>query len=115
MPLPETQVRAAFAAVGAFLEKRRPPVSIRDKLDFRADISGSDVFIVEVRPDHLDKTQKRDTPVAKMKWVAARKVWRLFWMRADLKWHSYKPFPESAEIAVLVDVVDRDSNCCFFG
>ncbi|MDD2763927.1 MAG: DUF3024 domain-containing protein [Opitutaceae bacterium] len=96
MALPDTQVRACLKAVGAFLAKRRPPPEVRDRLDFHADISGSDLIVVEVRPSFSDPSRKIEHPVAKAKWVEARKVWRLFWMRSDLKWHSYTPKPEAA-------------------
>jgi len=115
MPLPDTQVAACLKAVGAFLEKRRPPLEIRDRLDFRADITGSDVVVVEVRPAFEDPSRKVEHPVAKAKWVATRKVWRLFWMRADLKWHSYTPKPEAATIEAVLSEVDRDPHRCFFG
>ncbi len=115
MALPDTQVRACFEAVGAFLAKRRPPPEVRDQLDFRADISGSDLIVVEVRPAFKDPSKKIEHPVAKAKWVEIRKVWRLFWMRADLKWHSYEPKPEAATIGAVLAEVDRDPHGCFFG
>jgi hypothetical protein len=97
------------------LTKRRPSPEIRDKLDYRANINGSDLVIVAVRPAYDDKTQIREHAVAKAKWVQKRKVWRLFWMRADLKWHSYKPMPEAAHIDDIFAEVDRDAHGCFFG
>jgi hypothetical protein len=115
MAVPDTQLRACLKAVGAFIEKRRPPLHIRPKLDFRADIKGSDVVIVEVRPSFRNKRRIIEHPVAKMKWVDSRQVWRLFWMRADLKWHSYDPLSEAADIDTLLFEVDRDPHCCFFG
>ena len=36
-------------------------------------------------------------------------------MRADLKWHAYTPAPPSADLAKLIDVVDEDAYCAFFG
>jgi Protein of unknown function (DUF3024) len=97
------------------LEKRRPPLAIRDQLDFRADIKGCEVLIIEVRPDYRDAKETRGIPVAKMKWIGTRRIWRLFWMRADLKWHAYQPLPEATDIADLLKEVDRDPHCCFFG
>lgn len=115
LALPDTQVRACLKAVGAFLAKRRPSMEIRDKLDFRADIDGSDLIIVEVRPAFNDPSRTIHHPVAKATWIGARKVWRLFWMRADLKWHCYSPKPEAARISTILSEVDRDPHGCFFG
>jgi hypothetical protein len=115
MAIPDPQLRACLKAVGEFLEKRRPPLHIRDRLDLRADITGSEAVIFEVRPPFLDRKQTVEHPVAKVKWIGTRKVWRLFWMRADLKWHSYDPRPEATDIETLFSEVDRDPHGCFFG
>lgn len=115
MALPDIQIRACLKAVGAFLAKRRPPPEVRSQLDFRADISGSELIIVEVRPAYQDPSRTIEHPVAKARWIGARKVWRLFWMRGDLKWHSYSPKPEASTISVVLSEVDRDPHGCFFG
>lgn len=104
-----------MSAVGAFLERRRPPPEIRGELDFRANISGAEVQIATVRPSYQDKSQKAEHPFARAKWVAKNKHWRLYWMRADLKWHSYKPMPEARTMAEILAEVDRDPFGCFFG
>jgi hypothetical protein len=115
VPLQPEQLQECVSAVGAFLEKRRPHPAIRDQLDFRANITGCELIVVEVRPSFHDKRRTIEHPVARAKWVAARKKWRLYWMRADLKWHSYKPMPEATTVAAALSEVDRDPHCCFFG
>jgi len=115
MPLPDDQIRECLAATGEFLSNRRPPPNIRDQVDFRADIEGQEVTLFCVRPAYGNKEQKANHPIAKARWVGTRKVWRLYWMRGDLKWHSYTPLPESSSIATLLAEVDRDPHCCFFG
>ena len=42
-------------AIHAFLEKRRPPVHIRDKLDIDCRIDGQNVEVQEIRPDWQDE------------------------------------------------------------
>jgi hypothetical protein len=115
MPLSPAQLQECLRAVGAFIEKRRPPAVIRDQVDFRADISGSEVIIVEVRPRFDDKHQKIERPVARAKWIATRKKWRLYRMRADLKWHDYQPLSEAATLDLILSEVHRDPHGCFFG
>ena len=115
MALRDEQIRECFREAGAFLERRRPRAEIRDKLDYRADIVGSDLVIVAVRPAFQEPTRKTDEHIAKLKWVGTRRVWRLFWMRADLKWHSYEPMPEAATVAAGLEEVERDPYGCFFG
>lgn len=115
MAIPAEQVRECLSAVAAFLIKRRPPPEMRHMIDYSVDINRSDVLMKSVRPAYNDETKKAEFPFAKATWIDRRKVWRLFWMRGDLKWHSYQPLPESPSIAALLGEVDRDPHCCFFG
>lgn len=115
MPIPETELRECLRAVGAFVEKRRPPVEIRDRLDLRADIEGSAVVINEVRPAYNNPKVIRHHPVAKAKWIGTQKRWRLYWMRADMKWHAYDAGRPLKSIAEILAEVDRDPHSCFFG
>lgn len=115
MALPPAHLLEALTAVGAFLAKRRPAAHLRDKLDFRAVITGSEVTLVEVRPHYQDKTRIIEHPFARAKWVGTRQVWRLFWMRGNLKWTAYEPIPEAPALAALLAEVERDPHCCFLG
>ena len=115
MSLAELQIRECLGATGEFIIKRRPPPEVRDQVDLRADINGQEVTIISVRPAFDDPSRKAEHPIAKARWVGTQNVWKLYWMRADLKWHSYEPLPESPSIATLLAEVDRDPHCCFFG
>lgn len=115
MPIADKELRAALAAAGDFLTRRRPRPEIRDQLDYKIDINGSDLTIFEVRPRYDDPSKTIEHGVAKMKWVGTKKAWRLFWMRGNLKWHSYEPKPEAAAIDVLFKEVEKDPHGCFFG
>jgi len=47
--------------------------------------------------------------------VRAVRRWRVFWMRHDMKWHTYQPVPDVATIEEFVALVREDRNACFFG
>ena len=72
-------------------------------------------FIFELPPQWNDPENIIEGSVAKATYVKSRKIWKLFWMRADLKWHSYKPFPTSTSIEKILEVIDKDTNGCFWG
>lgn len=115
MPVPAEQLSASLRAAGEFLTKRRPAAEIQHLFDYKIEIEGRALTILGVRPRFDDETKYVEHAVAKMKWVGTKRTWCLFWMRADLKWHSYAPLPEARSIAVLFAEVDRDPNGCFFG
>jgi hypothetical protein len=115
MALTELEVKRCERALARFLERRRPPPGIRPRLDIGYRISGQSVEIFEIRPHWLDRSKKRESPVAKATYVRARKLWRVFWMRRDLKGHGYQPQPETRSLDEFLEVVDRDEWSCFFG
>jgi hypothetical protein len=115
MAIPEKELRECLRAAGAFIEKRRPKPEIRDRLDLRADIEGSALVISEVRPAYNNPKVIRHHPVAKAKWIGTLKAWRLYWMRADMKWHAYDAGRPLTGIAEILDEVGRDPYGCFFG
>ncbi len=94
---------------------QRPPESVRDQVDFDYRLEGQSLFLYEVRPHWQDKNQILDTPVAKLTYVKSKKAWKLYWMRQDLKWHSYDPLAEHKNLDALLNEVVEDPNGCFFG
>ena len=98
-----------------FMERRRPPEHIRPKLDFGYRITGQSVEIFEISPDYRDESKKTERSVAKATYVRAQDVWRVFWKRADAKWHGYEPHYEVGSLHKFLAVVHQDEHRCFFG
>jgi hypothetical protein len=101
--------------ISEFLERRRPHPSIRNQLDLSFRIKNQSVEIFEVRPAFQAPEEKVQHPVAKATYVRTQDAWRVFWRRADLKWHSYPPTPEVKSLYDFVTLVDQDKHCCFWG
>ena len=53
--------------------------------------------------------------MAKGTLVKATGEWRVYWQRADLKWHRYDPAPSVASLDEFVKLVGEDENACFWG
>lgn len=102
-------------AMDAFLAKRRPPAHIRAELDIGYCIEGQSVELFEIRPQWNDPSVIRQHPFAKATYVRTQNYWKIFWMRATLKWQSYEPTPSVASIDEFLRVVDADEYRCFFG
>jgi spore coat polysaccharide biosynthesis protein SpsF (cytidylyltransferase family) len=115
MPLSEFEIKKIEKEVGSFVEKRRPPPHIRDELDVAFRVKGQSVEIFEVRRLWNDPKEKIEEPVAKATYVKTQKVWKVYWQRADLRWHRYDPDPEVDTLKKFLDLVDRDEYACFFG
>jgi hypothetical protein len=115
MALSEFETKKIEKALAALMEKRRPQVSIRSKLDLGYRISGQSVELFEIRPRYDKPEIILEHAFAKTTYVNTQRVWKVFWMRADLKWHGYKPNPEVCSFEEFLDLVDRDEYGCFRG
>ena len=115
MPFTEFETARIEAAMADFLAKRRPPVEIQDRLDLAYRIEVQSVVIYSIRPNWRDESIKIEEPVAKATYVRTTKRWKIYWMRADLKWHSYPPHPEAVLFEEFLAVVHKDENGCFWG
>lgn len=115
MALSEFETRKVERAANEFLKIRRPPAEIRAEVDLEVRIAGQSVQIVEIRPHFLEPSRIMELPVAKATYVKKRQCWKIYWMRSDLKWHSYPPEPELRSIEDFFAVVDADEHSCFFG
>lgn len=114
MAFSELELKRIDQTVGA-LCRRRSPAAHRDELRLEYRVTGHDVLIYETRPDWQDPSVWMEHGVAKLRFVRSAREWRLYRLRATLKWESYEPLPSSRDLADLVAEVDADRFCCFFG
>ena len=115
MAFSEFETKKFEKVVDSFIQKRRPPPHIRNELDLGFRIKGQSVEIFEIRPLWQNPKEKMEEPVAKATYVKTQRVWKVYWQRADLKWHRYDPDPEVQTLDEFLAVVDRDEYACFFG
>ena len=115
MALTELERKRCEKALTDFMARRRPTPHIRDQLGVGYRIDGQSIEIFEIRPDWQDNSVRHERPVAKATFVRTQGIWKVFWMRADLKWHSYGPKAEVNTLKEFLGAVDRDEHGCFFG
>lgn len=100
----------------AFLERKRPPPEIRHKVDLTYRIENQSVTVVEVRAAWRGPPGATiELPIAKATYVRKHDHWRVYWQRADLKWHRYDSGREVKTVAAFLRLVDRDEHNVFFG
>jgi hypothetical protein len=98
-----------------FIAKIRPPKSIRKKLDIGYKIEMQSILIFEIRP-RWDKPEIHvEYPVAKATYIKTKKSWKIFWLRANLKWYSYTPNPIVIALKDFTTLVEEDRHNCFWG
>lgn len=105
------------AIIEEYVEKMRPSIEIRPKLDIGYRYEKWTLEICEIRPLWTDMESKEKIwyPVAKSKYVKSRKVWRLYWMRASGKWEYLEPLGEQTKLLRVLELIEENPNGFFFG
>lgn len=114
MAFDELELKRIKQGVGSFSPKHSP-AHLKDKLRLEYAVKGHDVVIVERRPQWDNESEWTETPVAKLKFIRSANKWRLYWMRADMKWHEYQGLSSSHRLDDLVQEIDADPLAGFFG
>jgi len=115
MPIDSLQALDIIEAMENFIERRRPPENLRDQLDLSYRIEGQSIVVFEIRPRFNKPSVKLECSIAKTTFVKAKNHWKIFWKRADLKWHSYGPAPTVNSIEEFVKLIEEDKYSCFWG
>lgn len=115
MALTHAQTEEIAREAARFLEKRRPAEHIRPQLDYGYRVEGQSVIIYSIRPRWDNPSQIVEEPIAKTTYVQTKGHWKVFWLRADLKWYAYDPKPHVRTIGLFFNLVHEDRHFCFFG
>lgn len=78
-------------------------------------VDGQSVILFEVRPQWNDPSKYLELPYAKLTFVRSRNLWKLYWRRADLKFHNYQPKSSARDLSALVEEIEKDPYGCFHG
>lgn len=116
MAFREEELRKWEPIIASFIEEQRPREEIRSQvdLDYSIDIDDQSIVIFEIRP-HLFRNEKVKIPITKTKWVRRQRVWKIYWERADLKWHKYDSLPEVETLEEFIEELKEDPWACFWG
>jgi len=98
-----------------YMEAIWPPEKIRPKLDVGYSIDDQTIELYEIRPFWNNPEKILNHPYARSTWVKVKNRWKVYWRRADQKWHAYKPFPEVSTLGDFLRLVEDDEYCCFKG
>lgn len=115
MAISEFEVKRCEREIERFLSAKRPPAHIRNQLDFGYRIENQSVELFEIRPQWNNPENKIESAIAKATFVKKEQIWKVYWQRQDLKWHSYEPMPRVKYFEDFITLVSEDAHACFFG
>ncbi len=111
----EIEIKRIEKSIQDLMSSRRPTQKLRNKLDLNFKIEKHSVEIYSIRPQWNDPSKIIESSVAKATYVRKQKIWKIYWQRADLKWHTYEPNPTVFQIQDFIEIIDKDEFGCFWG
>lgn len=115
MPIELLLTLDVIEALENYLDRIRPSEELREQVDVAYKIEDQSIIIYEIRPFWKNPKEKIESPIAKTTFIKSKNHWKIFWQRADLKWHSYQPKPTVKSIKEFVETIEADSHGCFWG
>jgi hypothetical protein len=97
-----------------FIQARRPPPALRNQVDLGFKVEDQSIVIYERRSHWKNEGQFIESLVAKATYVRKQDAWKIYWLRQDLKWHSYESLPEVNKIEDFLAELALDPNGCFW-
>ena len=95
----------------------RVPARLRDQIRIEFEVRGGSVTILECRPPWRPANGPEWTrvPVARLRHVAAQRVWLLDWCDRNLRWHRYDGIDPSPNVDPLLAEIKADPIAIFWG
>ncbi len=93
--------------------ENRQKFSDEVKVDFH--INNQSIEIFERHPDKSLAKGYFDYSVAKITYVNTIQQWRVYWMKGNLNWTSYRRAPQADTIGDALSIVDKDEDRLFWG
>lgn len=108
-----------IARIRRFVDKRneRIPPQAREQIRIEVDFDAGSATILECRPPWRPDYGPEWTrlPVARLRFTKSRREWALYWRDRNERFHAYGPVMPTPSVEVLLDEIDRDPTCVFWG
>lgn len=104
------------AAIRHFCEQRVPPHALH-QVHLELVESRGAVTIVERRAPWREDygPEWSSLGIARFRFTAKSGLWTLYWRDRNQRWHVYDLVQPTADVIALLDEVDRDPTCIFWG
>jgi len=93
------------------------PAEYLDEMRLEVDATPRSLTILDCRPPWSDSMGPEwiRTPIARLTYVMKRIEWTLYWPDRHSRFHRYGMAQPTQRVATLLDVIDADPICIFWG
>lgn len=98
-----------------FWAHHRPPLHLREQVREGQRIENQSIELFLIRPAFQKKDEWTEDSIAKIRYIRSHNVWKIYWKRADTKWHPCQPNPQKQTLPAALAVISKVQHNCFFG
>ena len=111
MPVPEL----ALARIRRFCHERTPP-QFRDQMRLEATARGNSVTIADCTPPwDGEPGEWTRMNIAQLRYEPTSTRWTLYWADRNSRWHRYDDLEPTSSLDDLINEINQDPTCIFFG
>lgn len=109
-------VETAAQRVATFCGKQSP-VESRDSYRIEHSIRGKSITIIERRPpwNPASGLEWTSTKLAQLRYDERARVWTLYSVGSDDRWHAYEFAPPALDVTPLLEAIEDDRTGIFWG
>ncbi len=85
MQINEIEKKRYEKIMNSFIDKRRPPLHLRNELDIGYNFEFPNIELMEKSPAWNNPQQLIKKPVAKVKYIKKSNIWKIYWMKSSKK------------------------------
>jgi hypothetical protein len=100
--------------VGGFCKERIPDHQ-RCQIKVLYEVHGYDVKIIECRPCSIGSHLWTENPIAKFQYDPDTLGWHLYSMGGSGKWEKYPELKSTCHLKALIEEIEKDPYCVFWG
>jgi hypothetical protein len=100
--------------VGGFCKERIPDHQ-RCQIKVFYEVHGHDVKIIESRPCSISSQLWVENPIAKLQYDPDTLGWQLYSMEVPEKWQKYFELQPTNHLQALIEEIEADPYCVFWG
>jgi hypothetical protein len=104
------------AVIRHYCEQRVPPRALH-QVRVEADVGDRTVTVTECRAPWREDFGPEWTRrgIARFRYTAKHEHWTLYWSDRNQRWHKYDLVAPTRDMLALLDELDRDPTCIFWG